>query len=106
MKMNPIAVAASLVLAGLAAPRAADGPYRFVKDVAIGGEGGWDYLNVDAAGKRLLISHGTKVVVFDLKTDTGVGETADTPGAHAAGIPSDGHICTTSGSGHTATKVT
>ena len=103
--MNPIAVAASLVLAGLAAPRAADGPYRFVKDVAIGGEGGWDYLNVDAAGKRLLISHGTKVVVFDLKTDTVVGEIADTPGVHGAVIASDGHIFTSNGRENKASMV-
>src|SRR5438105_5682492 len=105
MKMNPIAVAASLVLAGLAAPRAADGTYRFVKDVAIGGEGGWDYLNVDAAGKRLLISHGTKVVVFDLKTDTVVGEIADTPGVHGAVIASDGHIFTSNGRENKASMV-
>src|SRR5256885_5765728 len=105
MKMNPIAVAASLVLAGLAAPRAADGPYRFVKDVAIGGEGGWDYLNLDAAGKRLLISHGTKVVVFDLKTDTVVGEIADTPGVHGAVIASDGHIFTSNGRENKASMV-
>src|SRR5712692_6368827 len=78
-------------------PRAADGPYQFIKDVQIGGEGGWDYLNVDAAGKRLLISHGTKVVVFDLTKDAVAGEIADTPGVHGAVIASDGHIFTSNG---------
>ena len=47
-------------------PRAADGPYQFIKEVAIGGSGSWDYLNVDTASKRLLISHGTTVAVYDI----------------------------------------
>ena len=90
---------AAVVLAGAlgAAPGAADGPYRFIKDVEIGGEGGWDYLNVDPAGKRLLISHGTKVVVFDLTRDAVAGEIADTPGVHGAVIASGGRIFTSNG---------
>jgi len=79
------------------APRAADGPYQFIKDVEIGGEGGWDYLNLDAAGKRLLISHGTRVVVFDLTKDALAGEIPDTPGVHGAVITADGRIVTSNG---------
>jgi DNA-binding beta-propeller fold protein YncE len=89
--------AAVFACAVAAVPRAAEGPYRFIKDVEIGGEGGWDYLNLDAAGKRLLISHGTKVVVFDLTRDAIAGEIADTPGVHGAVIASDGHIFTSNG---------
>ena len=37
-------LAAVLGAAVAAAPRAADGPYKFIKDIQIGGEGGWDYL--------------------------------------------------------------
>src|SRR5437762_12190808 len=70
-----------------AAPKAADGPYQFIKDVEIGGEGGWDYLNLDAAGKRLLISHGTKVVVFDLTKDALAGEITDTPASTGQSSP-------------------
>jgi YVTN family beta-propeller protein len=86
-------------------PRAADGPYQFIKDVAIGGEGGWDYLNVDGPAKRLYVSHGTKVVVYDMEKDAVVGEIADTPGVHGAVIASNGHIFTSNGRGNNASMV-
>ena len=62
--------------------RGADGPYRFRKEIPVGGEGGWDYLSVDEADRRLYVSHGTKVVVIDLEKEAVVGEIADTPGVH------------------------
>ena len=60
----------------------ADGPYQFVKEILVGGEGGWDYLSVDPAARRLYVTHAAKVVVIDLDQDTVVGEIADTPGVH------------------------
>src|ERR1044072_8056445 len=60
----------------------ADEPYHFLKEIPVGGEGGWDYLSVDSAGRRLYVSHGTKVVVLDLDKDQVAGEIADTPGVH------------------------
>jgi YVTN family beta-propeller protein len=63
-----------------------EGPYRFVKEIPIGGEGGWDYLSVDSAAKRLYVSHGTKVVVLDLEGDKVAGEITDTPGVHGIAI--------------------
>ena len=57
--------------------------YHFVTQIPIGGEGGWDILTIDSAASRLYLSHATKVVVVDLKTDTVTGEIADTPGVHA-----------------------
>ena len=52
-----------------AAP-AKDDPYRLLKEIAIGGEGGWDYLFVDSTARRLYVSHATKVVVIDLDPAT------------------------------------
>lgn len=52
----------------------------------MGGEGGWDYLAVDSAGKRLYVSHATKVVVVDLASDKIIGEIADTPGVHGIAV--------------------
>src|SRR5438552_3139537 len=60
----------------------ADGSYRFLKEIPVGGEGGWDYLSVDEANRRLYVSHGTKVVVIDLVREEVAGEIADTPGVH------------------------
>jgi hypothetical protein len=34
-------------------------------EIAIGGEGGWDYLTIDSAARRLYVSHGTHAVVID-----------------------------------------
>jgi YVTN family beta-propeller protein len=88
-----------------AQPKAATDPYKLIKDVPIGGDGGWDYLTVDAGAKRLYISHGTKVVVYDMAKDEIVGEIADTPGVHGAVIASDGHIFTSNGRENKASMV-
>ena len=57
--------------------------YRALQSIPIGGEGGWDILNIDAAARRLYLSHASKVVVVDLDKNTVAGEIADTPGVHA-----------------------
>jgi YVTN family beta-propeller protein len=59
------------------------GPYQFITEIPIGGEGGWDILTIDSAASRLYLSHATKVVVVDLNTNTVTGEVAATPGVHA-----------------------
>ena len=62
---------------------AAEGPYKFFNEIAIGGEGGWDILTVDSPAHRLYLSHATKVVVVDLEKNVVAGEITDTPGVHA-----------------------
>src|SRR6267378_7887276 len=59
-----------------------NGPYEFVTEIPIGGEGGWDILTIDSNAQRLYLSHATKVVVVDLSKNAVVGEIADTPGVH------------------------
>ena len=56
--------------------------YHLLKEIPVGGEGGWDYLSVDSSAHRLYVSHATKVVVIDLKSDKVVGEITNTPGVH------------------------
>ena len=58
-------------------------PYKFIQDIPIGGEGGWDILTIDSAAHRLYLSHATKVVVVDLEKNSVAGEISDTPGVHA-----------------------
>jgi YVTN family beta-propeller protein len=60
--------------------------YHILSDIQIGGEGGWDYLTVDSAARRLYVSHGTHVVVVDLDTNKVVGDIPDTPGVHGIAI--------------------
>jgi YVTN family beta-propeller protein len=87
------------------AVQAQDGPYKLVKEIQIGGEGGWDYLSVDTAGKRLYVSHATKAVVIDISKDAVVGEITDTPGIHGAiAVPPD-RVFTSNGRGNNASIV-
>lgn len=60
----------------------ADVSYHPIHEITIGGEGGWDYLSVDAASHRLYVTHGTRIIVVDTITDAVIGEIADTPGVH------------------------
>ena len=85
------AVMAALVILSTACvlTSRAEGPYRLLKEIPVGGEGGWDYLSVDEAGRRLYVSHATKVVVIDLDKETVVGEIANTPGIHGVAIAHD-----------------
>jgi YVTN family beta-propeller protein len=73
------------VLASLLWAAAATG-YHIVGEVRVGGEGGWDYLTVDSAARRLYVSHATHVVVVDLDTNKVVGDIPDTPGVHGIAI--------------------
>jgi YVTN family beta-propeller protein len=61
---------------------AAADAYKFLNEIPIGGEGGWDILTVDSAAHRLYLSHATKVVVVDLTKNAVAGEITDTPGVH------------------------
>lgn len=63
--------------------------YHLLKKIEVGGEGGWDYLIVDGAARRLYVSHATRVMVFDADTFKSVGEIPDTPGVHGIAIASD-----------------
>ena len=64
----------------------ATGPYRLLKTIPIGAEGGWDYAATDEVGRRVYVTHGTKIVVIDIDKDEVVGEIADTPGVHGFAV--------------------
>jgi DNA-binding beta-propeller fold protein YncE len=63
--------------------------YHLIKKVKLGGEGGWDYLSVDAASRRLFISRGTHVMVVDADQGTVVGDIPDTQGVHGIALVSE-----------------
>ena len=89
MKKLTLAAAASLALTSgtaLAQTAPAAAPYRLLNTITVGGEGGWDYLNVDPAGERLYLSHGTQVEVVDLKTRKVIGTIPNTPGVHGIDV--------------------
>jgi DNA-binding beta-propeller fold protein YncE len=56
--------------------------YKLLQNIPIGGEGGWDYLSIDADARKLYVTRASKIVVVDLTRNKVVGEIADTPGVH------------------------
>jgi len=74
------------------------GDYQLLRTIPVGGEGGWDYLSVDSAERRLYVSHASKAVVIDLDKEVVIGEIADTPGIHGIAIaPKPGRAFTSNG---------
>jgi DNA-binding beta-propeller fold protein YncE len=60
--------------------------YHLIKKVKLGGEGGWDYLTVDPASRRLFISRGTHVMVVDADEGKVVGDVPNTLGVHGIAL--------------------
>lgn len=81
MRMNALRVIV-WAFAWQSATALADDGYKFLREIHVGGEGGWDILTVEAGARRLYLSHATKVVVVDLEKDAVVGEITETPGVH------------------------
>jgi DNA-binding beta-propeller fold protein YncE len=93
---------ATLAPAALAQPA---GPYKVLKTARVGGEGGWDYIYADVAGRRLYIPRRgnpstpdvqTRLSIYNLDTLELVGEIAGVGGNGAAVDPKSGHGFTSS----------
>jgi len=90
------------------------GPYKVLKMAKVGGEGGWDYIYADSAGRRLYIPRRgspaaaatdtkaaapaatTRLTIYNLDTLELVGEIAGVGGNGAAVDPKSGHGFTSS----------
>jgi len=84
-KFLPLVALSFATLRGLSmqGAEAPAGPgYHFLKEIPIGGDGGWDYLTVDEQARRLYVTHATKIVVVDIDTEKIAGEITNTPGVH------------------------
>ena len=84
---------AALLLA-LSHPALAEGPYRILKTVTVGGDGGFDYIVADAPGRRLYIARSGKtnprLLAFDLDSLKQVGQ-LDGISAHGAVVDPANH---------------
>jgi len=65
--------------------------YHLLRKLSVGGEGGWDYLTLDSAARRLYVSRGTRVLVFEVDSGAGVGEIPGTQGVHGIALAPDVH---------------
>lgn len=78
--------------------------YHLLKTVHLGGSGGWDYLTMDSAARRLYISRSTHVIVLNADTLRKVGEIPDTSGVHGIALaPKLGRGFTSNGRASTVT---
>src|SRR5450432_3777720 len=86
-----------------------DAPYKVLKTARVGGEGGWDYIYADAAGRRLCIPRGAtravaatdktpevaaipkRLTIFNLDTLEPAGEISGVGGNGCVIDPKSGH---------------
>src|SRR5262249_23661236 len=84
--MRKLVIAALGAVAATTVVFAAATGYHITGEIAVGGEGGSDYLTVDSAARRLYVSHATHVVVVDIDANKIVGDIPDTPGVHGIAL--------------------
>jgi DNA-binding beta-propeller fold protein YncE len=107
--MTRICTRAALALAVLgwaagARTEAPESAYRVRKSIPVGGEGGWDYLTMDADAGRLYVTRSNRVLVIDVGKEKVVGEVAKTPGVHGVALaPKHKRGFTSNGSDSTVT---
>jgi YVTN family beta-propeller protein len=85
---------AAILLAGLAGGAVAAAPavagdaagYRVLQRYVLGGDGGWDYLTLDTAARRLYVSHGDTVRVIDADSGKPVGSIDGLSGVHGIAL--------------------
>lgn len=87
MQSRVAAIAAGVFLLAAAAP-AQEGPYKVLKSAKTGGEGGFDYVYADSAGRKLYVPRSgaeARITVFNLDT---LAPEGDIPrmGAHGAAV--------------------
>lgn len=103
-----VAIVTFATLASIGSAQPA-GPYKVLKAARVGGEGGWDYIYADAAGRRLYIPRGAtrevaatdttpavptvpaRLTIFNLDTLDPVGEITGVGGNGTAVDPKSGH---------------
>jgi len=86
---SPFRLSALFVVFAATLAMAADPGYQLINTYKLGGDGGWDYLTVDSASRRLYISRATHVIVIDADSGKAVGDIPDTPGVHGIALASD-----------------
>ncbi len=97
-----LAIIVTFAPSGFAQPA---GPYKVLKTARVGGEGGWDYIYADVAGRRLYIPRRgtpampevqTRLSIYNLDTLELVSEIAGVGGQGAAVDPKSGRGFTSS----------
>src|ERR1044072_4652780 len=83
IKSSILAVSAAMVLIQ------GGSEYKVETRSPVPGNGGWDYISIDSAARRLYVSHGTEANVVDADNGKLIGTIPDTPGIHGIAIASE-----------------
>jgi YVTN family beta-propeller protein len=87
-------LAAAVLTGVLAAPTvlSAQQPYKVIDQWKVGGDGGWDYLQIDPPAHRLYVTRGARVDVIDTATGKVVGSIAGLHGTHGVALDTAGKL--------------
>jgi DNA-binding beta-propeller fold protein YncE len=70
-----------------AAPQ--DSGFRVLRTVKLGGEGGWDYVTVDSAARRVYIPRSTHIMVIDADSGKLIGDIKGMNGLHGVAVATE-----------------
>jgi len=89
-----ILLSAVLLCGALALPALLDAqqPYKVIDQWKIGGDGGWDYLQIDSPIHRLYITRGSRVDVVDTLTGKLTGSIGGLHGTHGVALDPAGKL--------------
>src|ERR1700722_375986 len=71
----------------LAAPQ--NSGYRVIRTIPLGGEGGWDYVTVDSAARRVYIPRSTHILVIDADSGKQVADIQGMNGLHGVAVATE-----------------
>jgi YVTN family beta-propeller protein len=60
--------------------------FHLLKQVTVGGDGGWDFLSIDGQNRTLYVTHATQVETYDLDNDSLMAPILHTEGPHGIAI--------------------
>jgi len=66
-----------------------DSGYRVLRTIHLGGEGGWDYVTVDSAARRVYIPRNTHIMVVDADSGKLVGDIQGMNGLHGVAVATE-----------------
>ncbi|HXQ71532.1 MAG TPA: YncE family protein [Pyrinomonadaceae bacterium] len=75
-----------LIMSMALAPFQGSTTYKLETRYPVPGNGGFDYVTIDSAARRLYLSHGMQVDVVDADNGKLIGTIADTPGVHGIAL--------------------
>jgi len=101
-KSISLTLATIAMLASGAAAQAASSGYHVLKTVQLGGDGGWDYLNLDPVAGTLYITRGSHVMVVDPDKGTTLADIGDLQGIHGTVFVKDRAYVTEGGANRLA----